>query len=316
MEALQAADIMPLADAVYKGVVSDPGTYGPVAARLVERARREHVVEALVVALRAHAWAERLALRNVAAKALLDEAVRLAERHGLDERLGELLVSRVVVQHELGRLTAAQHDATRAAGLLPPTARAELIFQQATLLQNIGRLGEAAVRYRRVLDDPGCPPVVRAKAGNNLAHLEGQLGHIDAALALLDRAEGVAAGVTPTVVAYVALTRAWVEVQGGRLAESLARFDEAHRRYEAAGLPLGEHHLEYSDALAGLRLLPEALAAARRGVEELPEGEASLMAAEAQLRVARLSLLAGDTPAARSAADHASTLLRRQRRTG
>ena len=43
-----------------------------------------------------------------------------------------------------------------------------------------------------------------------------------------------------------------------------------------------------------LRLLPEATAAARRAVAELSAAGVPLMAAEAQLRVAQLALLAGD----------------------
>lgn len=316
MDDRQTADMVPLADAVYKGVVADPGAWAARADELVVRARRDGPAEALVVALRAQAWAERLALHNTVACHLLDEAVHLAEAHGLTVRLGEVLVSRIVVHQELGRTAAARRDADRARGLLPAQARAELDFQQGTLLLNTGRLAAAADCFRRVLADPDCPAVVRAKTGNNLAHLQAQLGHTDAALELLAAAQAVADGVAPTVTAYVALTRAWVQVQGGRLAQSLSAFDEAHRAYVTAGLPLAEHHLEHSDALAGLRLLPEALAAARRGVRELPPDEVSLMAAEAQLRVARLCLVMGDPAAALTAADQACALLRAQRRPG
>lgn len=314
------ADAIPLditlADAVFDGVVQDPLTYGPHALRLVERARRDGPVEVLIVALRAQAWVERLAAHNASAKAVLDEAVRLAEKHGLERRLGELLVSRVAVLHELGRLSAAQHDVDRAAGLLPATERSDLVFQQGALLQNIGRLSGASEHYRQVLADPDCPPLVRAKAGNNLAHLQSELGHTEAALALLDEAGRLAVDLGPIPIAFVAQTRAWVQMQSGQLTQSLTGFTDARRLYEVAGLPLGEHYLEYSDALSGLRLLPEAMEAALRGVEELPEDEVSLMAAEAQLRVARLSLLAGDMVAAVVAADHAASLLRRQRRPG
>ena len=43
-----------------------------------------------------------------------------------------------------------------------------------------------------------------------------------------------------------------------------------------------------------LRLLPEAARAARAAVQELSSAGVPLMAAEAQLRVAQLALLAGD----------------------
>lgn len=316
MDDLQSGAIVSHADAVYKGVVTDPEAFGPLAAELVVRARREGPAEALVVALRAHAWAQRLALHNAAAKTLLDEAAALAERHDLDRRLGEVLVSRIAVQQELGELAAAQRDADRASRLLPDGDRSEMLFQQGVLLQNVGRLQAARRLYRQVLTDGTCPPVIRAKAGNNLAHLECEQGRTDVAIALLEAADRVAADVGPTVRAYLGQTRAWVEVQAGRLAESLVRFDRAHELYEVAGLPLGGHYLEYSDALAGLRLLPEALEVAQQGVRALPEHEAPLMAAEALLRVARLSLLADDLTPARVAADRCELLLRRQRRRG
>lgn len=136
------------------------------------------------------------------------------------------------------------------------------------------------------------------------------------ALTLLDEAAMIAAEAGPTVAAYVAQTRAFVEVKAGRLTESLVRFDAARTAYEQAGLPLGAHYLEYSEAVAGLGLLPEALDAARRGLAVLPSEDAPLMTAEAQLAAARLSLLMGDAVGARASAEIGASLMRRQRRPG
>ena len=47
-----------------------------------------------MAALRAEAWFERARMANRRSKALLDEAVRLARRHQLTVRLGEVLVTR------------------------------------------------------------------------------------------------------------------------------------------------------------------------------------------------------------------------------
>ena len=131
------------------------------------------------------------------------------------------------MQHELGRYAAAQRDVERASVLLPAGARADLVHQQAALLQNVGRLAEAEALYRRLVADPGTPSAVRAKAANNAAHLETELGRPVAALVLIDLAGRLAD--SPTLAAYVALTRAWVTVQAGRLAESLERFEQAPR---------------------------------------------------------------------------------------
>jgi tetratricopeptide (TPR) repeat protein len=308
-------DLLIRAAAAYKGVVADPRAFGPVAARLVGEARRVGDAEALVMALRAEAWSERARLANGRAKVLLDEAGRVARRHRLDDRLGDVLVTRAAVNLELGRSVAAQHDLDRAAALLRDGRSAELDLQRAVLLQNVGRLSDAAAVYRRVLADPDCPVDVRAKVANNLALVEVQRGDHRAAFGYLDEAAALAAEVGPALVAPFHQSRAWVTVQAGRLTDSLRLFDEALHLYEAAGLPLGEHYLEHADALVDLRLLPEASMMAERAVGQFQGHGVLLMAAEAQLRAAWLALLTGDHPQAAAAAALATRSFQRQRRT-
>ncbi len=307
-------DLLIRAAAAYKGVVADPGEFGPIAASLVAEARRAGDSEALALALRAEAWSERARLENTRARELLDEAVHVARRHRLDGPLGEVLVTRAAVNQELGNVAAAQHDLDRAKPLLRGREAAELGLQQAALLQNIGRLSEAVAIYRRALADPDCPVDVKAKMANNLGLIEAHRGRHRAALAHLDEAARAAAEVGPALVAIVAQSRAWVTVQSGRLTESLGLFDEAARLYEAAGLPLGEHYIEYTDALVDLRLLPEARTMAERAVDLFEAHGILLMAAEAQLRAARLALLTRDEQGA-AAAERAARSFRRQRRT-
>ena len=83
-------------------------------------------------------------------------------------------------------------------------------------------------------------------------------------------------------------------------------FDRSARAYVAADMPLGEYYTEYADAMVDLRLLPEARSAAERAVEELVAAGVTLMATEAKLRLARISLLTGDLAAARDLADAAA----------
>ena len=308
-------DLLIRAAAAYKGVVADPRAFGPVAARLVGEARRVGDAAALVVALRAEAWSERARLANGRAKALLDEAGRVARRHQLDSHLGDVLVTRAAVNLELGRSVAAQHDLDHAAALLRDGRSAELDLQRAVLLQNLGRLSDAAAVYRRVLTEPDCPVDVRAKVTNNLALIEVQRGDHRAAFGYLDEAALLAAEVGPALVAPFHQSRAWVMVQTGRLTDSLRLFDEALQLYKAAGLPLGEHYLEHADALVDLRLLPEASVMAQRAVEQFQAHGVLLMAAEAQLRTAWLALLTGDHPQAAAAAALATRSFHRQRRT-
>lgn len=307
--------ILAQAEAAYKGVLVDAQAHRDQAAAIVARARSTGSTEALVVGMRALAWAEHVQLNNERAKGLLDKAIGLASRHDLDRRLGDLLVSRAAVSHELGRLRAAQDDLDRAAPLVGDENGVEVVFQQAALHQNIGRLFEAAQLYRDVVGRPSCPLDVLVKATNNLALVEVQLGHWQAGLALIDEAAELSTGLGPAPVAIVAQSRAWVTMQVGRLAESLRQFEEAGSLYVRAGLPLGEHYLEYADALMDLRLLPEARSAAASAAEQFTTHDARLMAAEADLRAARLGLLAGDADLALAAARSAAGKLRRQGRT-
>lgn len=185
------------AEAAYRGVLVDAQANRDVAAGVVKRARATGAGEALVVGLRALAWAEHVRLDNDRAKRLLDQAVRLAVSHDLDRRLGEVLVSRAAVSHELGRLGAAQDDLDRATPLVGPDRGAEVLLQQAALHQNVGRLSEAARLYRDALGRPDCPLDVLVKALNNLALVEVQLGHGPAAIGHIDRATELATGLGP-----------------------------------------------------------------------------------------------------------------------
>jgi tetratricopeptide (TPR) repeat protein len=309
-------DLLELAEAAFAAVAADPATHGAATTELVARARVQGSPEALVVALRAQAEAERLAPRNTAAKALLDEALAVAEQHGLQQRVGELLVTRLAVNQELGDLDAAQADAERAGRLLPADQATDLRMQHGVLMANRGRLKDAATMLRSVVEDERTPTLVLAKAGNNLAHVECELGHVDEALRVLTTAESVAHVAGPSVVAYVAQTRARVEAEAGRLAESLVRFEVAEQRLREAGLWVGGVHIEYAQALSGLRLLPEAVASVRRGLAGLPEEEVALVAAEGYVVLARLMLMSGRPDEAVQAVRRGAQQMRAQDRQG
>ncbi len=310
----RSPDILIRAQTAYVKVVANPAVGGPEAVALVAEARRHGPPEALVAALRAEAWFHRTRLDEVRAKRLLDEAARLARRHRLSARLGEVLVTRGAVNHELGRPASAQRDFDRAGELIDDGMAAELAAQQGALHQNQGRLTAAARLYRRVLATPGVPPDIRAKIANNLGVIESQRGRPQVALGWLDQAAEAAAGVVPTYAAIIAESRAAATVQAGRLTEGLALFAEAARRWEAAGLPLGELHVEQADALVELRLLPEAQEQTRLAVRLLDSEGVPLMAAEAQLRAAQLTVLLGEPAAAAEQAEQVAGRFRRQRR--
>ncbi len=313
MEGAQERNLLARANAAYVRVDADPTGFSATAAALVDESRRAGHVEALVVSLRAQAWAERARLADTRARLLLNEAARLARRHGLLESLGQVLVTRAAVNHELGRLPAAQRDLDMAAELVSRGTAQDHNLQQAALHQNVGRLSDAANIYRRLLARTDLPIEVRGKVSNNLALIEARRGAFDSAFLLLDDAAQAAAEGSPALAAFVVENRGWVSVQAGRLPEGLRLFDEASQLLDAAGLPLGEFYTSYSDACRDLRLLPEAVTAATRAVEELQSSGVPLMAADAQLRLAHLALLSGDGSSS-TAAVEAERMFRRQRR--
>jgi len=310
----QSENLVLEAEATYRGVVRDPARYTDKIPILIARARAAGNTEALVVALRAQAWARHAVLDNPAAKQLLDQAARLAHREGLSQRLGDVLVTRAIALHEMGRRAEARRDLARAELLVLDERRPEINLQLAVLEYNVGRLKVAAALYHRVLAAPQCPPDVWIKAANNLSVAYTQLGKPRAALDVLDRAAVLAKDHSPQLVAIITNNRAWSSFHVGEVVESLRLFEQAGQLYAAAGVPLGEHYLDYADALVDLRLLKEALTVVRSAAAEFDSHGARLMAAEARLRCAQLALSLGDARAAQADVDVALAEFRRQRR--
>ncbi|RKS80231.1 CHAT domain-containing protein [Motilibacter peucedani] len=298
---------------MHKHAGSDPVGALPHALQLLAEARQAGDPAALTAALRAAAWAHRGTSAHRTALRLLDEAVRTSAAPDLADHLADALVSRAAVLSELGRTDAAQRDLSRARSLVARSRRPALALQQATLLANLGRAEEALRLLRLVEQDAASSLDERVKAANNVAVLESQLGRHAAALRHVAAASAEAPAAGPATEAGVTSTAAWVHVQAGRPVAGIALFERAGTLYAAAGLPLGEHYTEYADALADLRLLPEALSAAERAVTEL--AQTPLMRAEAQLRVARLLLLTGDGLQAATVARKSARAFRRQGRT-
>ena len=220
------------------------------------------------------------------------------------------------MNEELGATRSAERDLLRARRLLGDKAPPALEQQTAVMHQNAGRITDAASIYRKTLKRRDLPVDIRAKMSNNLAMIEAQLGRYGVALALTGRARALADDVGPFLTAVFAEGEAFVLAQAGRLPESLALFEESERLFDIAGLPLGELHAEAADAMLDLRLLPEARVAADRALREFIESDVPLMRAEAQLRVARVALLAEDAEVAVEASRKAVEAFRQQRRTG
>lgn len=304
------------ATAAYEGVVGDPKRFGPAAMRAVAHARDADEPEALVVGLRALGWYERASGNHVRAKALLDEAVRIANRHELPGRLREGLVTRAAVRLELGSVASATRDLDRAAAIQGLGASVELDLQRASVLYNVGRLTDAAAVCRDILANPAAPADIRAKMVSNLALVEIQMGRPASALQLLDQAEDLVASVGSALVAACASNRAWVLARAGRLVDGLRQAGEAEAMLRAAGAgpPLDEHYIELADTMLDLRLLPEAAKLAQSAADEFARHGISLMGGEAELRVAQIALTAGNWPRSAETASRVAAQFRRQRR--
>ncbi len=300
------------ASSVHDAIPADPTTFGPVAEQVASQARAVGDDEALVIALRAMAWAERLRQNNGRALTLLGEAARRAG--GMPHRLGEVLVSRAAVHLELGRLRAALADLDRAALLVPDSHTPELDHKRGVLLSKLGRLDDARDAYRRVSASPHAGVDLRARAANNLALDAAGAGRVREALELIALAGALAAQVGPALAALVAQNRGLVLVQCGLLADGLRQLDDALHELTAVGLPLGEAHTESAEALAALRALPEARQAASRAIAELVEQDVPLMLAEAHLVRAEIALRMGDDAAAVRDAEAAAALFRKHGR--
>jgi tetratricopeptide (TPR) repeat protein len=307
-------DLLIRVKAAYQQVIRDPEVFRAGAAGLVQEARHSGDPEALCLALRASGWAERYALEHQRALRSLNEAARIARRHGLNHVLGEVLVTRGAVEQELGRMSAALRDFDAAAPLIRPDAVADVTVQRATLLYNKGDRVLAASLFTRLLNDPALTAEVRLKAAANFGLLQAERGRFREALALFDVASSAAEQVSPLYVAQVAENRAWITVMAGLLTDGVAQFETARAMFEELGLPPGELYREYSEALMQLRLLPEALERGREAVDILESHGVEMMAAEARLNVAWLALLSNRLDEAVADAETARSSFRRQGR--
>lgn len=308
-------DLLIQATSAFERVAVDPGRFGPTAVRIVAQAREAGRPEALVPGLRALGWYERARSNHVQAKVLLDEAVRIADRHQLPGRLREVLVTRAAVRLELGSVTSARRDLARAAAIPGLGASAELDLQRASVLYNVGRFTDAAAVCRDILANPSAPAYIRAKMANNLALIEVQRGRPAQALQLLDQAESLAAPIGGALAAEFASNRAWVLARAGRLVDGLRQADQAVELLRAAGAPpLGEHYTELAETLQDLRLLREAAEHAQTAADEFAEHGIRLMGGEAELRVAEIALIAGNYPRSADSASRVAAQFRRQRR--
>lgn len=303
---------------------SDPAGAEVEIRRFVERVEAGGDTDALALGLRALALVHRARWEQAPAARLLDRAVRLAVKNDRPFIEAEVRGVRAVVRQDQGRVPEARREIASAVRALARAVGASdeergrvgshLEFQLAVMDQNAGRSPQALRRYRDIAARRNVPDGVALRVSNNLALLLAARGAYDEALAASDRAVALATVQGQAIAAVLRQTHAWIVVRQGRLVQGLAEFDEVARAYERAEIPLGEYHLELADAMADLRLLPEAIAAAQAAVEGFAAAGTWLMWVEAQVRLARLHLAAGNPRLAREFAAAVVTRSSAQRR--
>ncbi len=291
---------------------------GRVLADEVIAACRRGDEEALVVALRVRGWAERELFMYVESRASLNRAVRIARRHGLADRLSEMLTSRSSLNLEVGRSGAALRDIAAAHAALDGRSTIELDSHEALVEMKFGHhiraveLGRRARAQITETTDQITQAVILINLGESLSHL----GIWQEADIVFAEASRVAERIGRLYLGMAVQAHAAAIVRGGRLAEGLAGFDRAEELLTAAGWPLGEHYLERIESLVALRLLDEADDAVRAATDHFARAGMVLLLAEVRLREARQCLGGDRSDDAATAAAHAADLFRRQRRFG
>lgn len=306
------------AERAYERVLAEPATGRRLAEDVASAAARAGADEAAVVALRAAGWAAREQYDHHAARQLLNQAIKVARRSELGDRLCEALITRSTVYLEMGHVGKARRDLREAGSCASTVTRVEVQFARALLEDTVGDLDRASTGYRAVLRRRATTrPDLRFKSMNNLGLVELRLGRYEEADRLLAEAAELAATFSPAFAGHAADSRATAAIEQGRPDEAMRHFDEAERILSEVGVHLVDLHLGRASAMLTLWLLDEAADAAGRAVAQL-EGRsgAALMMGEALVLQAKIALANGEVDAAGDAAAHAEALFRRQRRRG
>lgn len=307
-EARRAADLAP----------ADPRAGLAAAGDVAASARAAGDDAALVVALRAAAWAARELFDFATATANLDECVTVADRAGLDEGLVEALITRSATHLELGRTDRAVRDLAQARGVGVDSAAAEISFAEGLLFHKAGRSRESVTAYERALGElEGDNAHLEMKVCNNLGLEYAVLGRHDDADRLLRRARDVAASVGPGLLIPVTASMAEAALMAGNPVAAMSRYREVERMCVEADIPLTQLYKAMAEGFAALLLLDEAADAARRAVADMRErGAGPHMLLEGLLPLGEIALARGELTAAHEAATEARDLARRQRRSG
>lgn len=276
--------------------------------------------ESACVAERALGMA-RTAMGDLAtAEAHLRTAISIADGAGLPVRAAEARGSLAYVLSLLGRPDQALAEIARAAPALDGRPGARLRMLQALVLNEAGRVDEAADGYDQALEAlarAGGDQVLEADIRNNRSIVQVRRRDWRAAQDDLDRAAALyAASGHVGRTAAVFHNRGLAAACRGDLPAALAAFDEAAKRYAAAGRNPGLLSVERAQALLSVLLVAEARRAAELAVSQFSSERNAVDLVQARLLLARAALLSGDLAVAHEQAIKARRSATRQRRPG
>ena len=286
---------------------------------LVEDARRAGGRDPEVAAVTGRALGMVAAARGDLADSvrLLRLTVRRAEAAGLAARAAQARGSLGYALVLTGRGPAAVAELERAVAVLSAGVDgARLLMQQGLVLTELRRIDPARRtlhRALRTLAAAGGEDLLEGDIRNNLAVVE--IHRLDWARAAeqLDRAEALFTGTGMTGrTAMVWHNRAWAAGLRGDVPAALTAFDEAGRRYTAAGMATGLLVVERAEALLTAGLVAEAREAAAEAVAELEEQRNQVDLVHARVLLAEALLLDDDAAAAREVAARAGREAARQ----
>jgi tetratricopeptide (TPR) repeat protein len=249
-------------------------------------------------------WAFGLAARQLndlaSAEASLRNGLSIATEAGLDRRVGQIGSSLALVLLYTGDSQGALEEAERAMRGLSGADLARNEMQIGLILQRLGRLDQALVRYRSALEGlrRNRDRLAEARLLSNRGVLHGYRGELDLGVADLEVARTIGEELgQDLIVAGCAHNLGFLEGRRGDVPAALDWFDRAESAYEALGRPPGMVEVLWANRgemllAAGLYSEAEqAVGAAIAGLEKTDNktdlSETRLLAAEVALATRR-----------------------------
>ena len=247
-------------------------------------------------------WAVGLAARQLndleGADTSMRTAMRIASEAGLTRRVGQIRSSHALVLFYTGETQAAMEQTESAMAELsgPDLARNEM--QLGLILQRLGRLDEALLRYRSALAGlrRGGDRLAEARLLSNRGVLHGYRGEIDLGVSDLETARQIGDDLgQKLIVAASAHNLGFLEGRRGDVPAALAWFDRAEAAYEALGRPPGMVEVLWAnrgELLLATGLYSEAEQAVSAAISGLEKTDNKTDLSETRLLAAEVALAA------------------------